>query len=177
MRIDHVNLAVQDLETTIVRLRERLGLGVQRMPAGAGAHVPLADHQYLELHTAAIPGFGDFIRHHAREGDRWYGWSVRPSAPGPFEGRRFGVDEGTAFTAWSGTLARLDEMTESRGLVPYVTAYDDGIDLDAIFAAKHADARHDVAVGTITAVVLEPGRGVTEVRVDVDGSERVIPLT
>lgn len=140
MRLDHVNLAVRDLDVTAARLRDRLGLGVQRFPGDAGAHVPLAGHQYLELHTSAIPGFGDFIAHHARDGDRWYGWSVRPD--GPVDGTPFGVDEGTAFTPWRGTLARIDEMGASRGLVPYLTAYDPDVDLDRIFADKHADAAH-----------------------------------
>lgn len=156
MRLDHVNIASRDFEATAARLRDRLGLGVEPFPDRSGGHVPLADRQYIEIHTQASPSFGAFIARVARHGDRWWTWSVEVDdlppqlARSPFDSR-----DGSAFTQWCGEHAGTQENAASRGLLPYFIRYDtDG--LDALFETKRSKAAHDAVVGRITRIVVGP---------------------
>lgn len=197
VRIDHVNLASIDFEATARRLRERLGLGVEPFPGRTGGHVPLAGRQYIEIHTPASPSFEQFISRVARNGDRWWAWSVAVEQLPPHLARAtFDSRDGSAFTPWSGEHAGAVESAPSRGLLPYFIRYDTE-ELDDVFNAKRAVAEHRVEVGAITELVVGPdqerlddwlGRRLPEVRVDgsvigvagvtieVDGAEVIVPL-
>jgi hypothetical protein len=198
VRLDHVNIASLDFEVTAARLRDRLGLGVEPFADRTGGHVPLAGRQYIEIHTPASPSFGDFIARVARNGDRWWTWSVEvDELPAGLTSTAFDSRDGSAFTAWRGEYAGAHESAPSRGLLPYFIRYDtEG--LDELFEAKRTKAGHDVVVGPVTRVVVGPdvapldrwlGGTLPEVQVDpaviglgsvtieVGGSEATVPLT
>lgn len=198
VRIDHVNMASLDFEATAKRLRDRLGLGVEPFPGRTGGHVPLAERQYIEIHTPASPTFGDFIARVARNGDRWWTWSVEVAElPTGLSSARFDSRDGSAFTQWWGEHAGASESATARGFLPYFIRYEtDG--LNELFEKKRIAARHDVSVGTISRVVVGPdperlerwlgatfaevhvdsdSTGIASVAIEVDGRQVVVPLS
>ncbi|HUP84479.1 MAG TPA: hypothetical protein VM143_02320 [Acidimicrobiales bacterium] len=190
-------MASLDYEATAGRLRDRLGLGIESFPGRTGGHIPLADRQYIEVHTPASSSFGEFIARVARNGDRWWTWSVEVDELPPQLGRTpFDSRDGSAFTPWWGEHAGTQENASSRGLLPYFIRYDtDG--LDELFETKRAKAGHDAIVGRITRLVVgpevEPLRawlgctppevqidqevvGLASVSIEIGGQEQVVPL-
>lgn len=199
-RIDHVGFAARELAPVARILRDRYGLGVEAFPDGGGGHVPLADHQYIEIHTAE-PGtpLREWIAKITQRGNRWWAWSIEvPDFDRVVDAhglvpRTFRAEEGTAFSAWSGRHAGTEEIGRTRGFLPYFIDYDqEPQELAAIFAGKLTAARHDRMVGGLASVSVggsqevldqwvggrltgartDPAQiGVTGVRVGLDGAE------
>lgn len=171
VRISHVSCGVSDVHDAEQRLRE-LGLGLWRFPREVGAHLPLADHQYVELYGPSHPLW--------RRG--WIAWSIAVDVfeddverLGLTDVRPFGDDPERTFTPWRGRLAGTTSSRASGGVVPYLIAYDETVDLEAIFSAKHDRARHDVRVGPLREINTD-GREIRSVVIEIDGSDVPLPL-
>jgi hypothetical protein len=154
IRIDHVVVAVRDLDVAAERARRRLGLASVaggRHPAwGTGNRIIPLGQQYVELLAAVDPAaaaaspVGTWVREAAAAGDRLVAWCVRTDELDPVAGRL-----GLAVTTGSRTLpdgrtlawrsAGLDEV-RTRPHLPFFIDWD----VPAELHPGRAGADHDV---------------------------------
>ena len=154
MQIDHVIIAVNDLDAAAQRLRERFGLnaiGGGTLPIGtANRLVPLKPPQYLELLAiddeaiARSNPFGRLLMQRLSSGDCLLGWGVRVDdiiAEGTRLGRPVipGMAVDGAVGRWHQVFADLDDFEKLPFLIHYKDA--DSFRREAAYAEANSPAQ------------------------------------
>jgi Glyoxalase-like domain len=166
LALDHVIVAVENLDTATERVRSRYGWGTcdgGRHPGGTeNRAVPLGGTQYLELITPYDPdlSLGREVWQRLAKGEGWFGWGLEDSDLDATAARlALTIDEGSieGSDGQRGTwrIAGIEQSEDSDGALPFFIDY--GSDRSTTWAQRYGEAKH-----------VDPPTGISWVEVSFD---------